>query len=422
MKALAKLLFWLIVLTVVGAPVLAATLLWLALADQPLVTRTANLGPAQVEKARRILERNDPRRMTPASRRSVTIATEDANLAVSFLVSRFAQGRSELATRQGAARAKVTFQLPANPLGRFLNVECTLVETRALPRVEKLRIGRIAVPDFLAPRLAGAIADVAAERADVQLAAAILKNVSFSPGGLTLTYEWSADTLERVRAIALKPADIERLRAYQERLAQTTRSVSGGGSVSLVDVLAPLFRLAGDRAGGSDPADEHKALLLVLAAHVSGKDLSAIVPAARNWAQPGRFNLALLGRNDFAQHFAVSAAISALAGSALSDAIGLQKEIEDSRGGSGFSFNDIAADRAGTRFGELAVASASARRLQARAGAGLREPDIMPRVADLPEFMPEAEFKRRFGGVGAPAYERMMKDIEARVAALPINR
>ncbi len=28
----------------------------------------------------------------------------------------------------------------------------------------------------------------------------------------------------------------------------------------------------------------------------------------------------------------------------------------------------------------------------------------MPEIADLPEYMPEAEFKRRFGGVGAPAY------------------
>ena len=33
------------------------------------------------------------------------------------------------------------------------------------------------------------------------------------------------------------------------------------------------------------------------------------------------------------------------------DAIGVYKEVRDSRGGSGFSFNDMAANRAGTRFG-----------------------------------------------------------------------
>jgi len=52
----------------------------------------------------------------------------------------------------------------------------------------------------------------------------------------------------------------------------------------------------------------------------------------------------------------------------------------------------------------------------------VREFDIMPAVRDLPEFMPEAEFKRRFGGIGAPAYKRMMDDIERRIAALPLYR
>ena len=48
--------------------------------------------------------------------------------------------------------------------------------------------------------------------------------------------------------------------------------------------------------------------------------------------------------------------------------------------------------------------------------------ELLPETADLPEFMPEAEFKRRFGGIGAPAYQRMMQDIERRVAACPLYR
>jgi len=46
----------------------------------------------------------------------------------------------------------------------------------------------------------------------------------------------------------------------------------------------------------------------------------------------------------------------------------------------------------------------------------------MPPFADLPEFMPEPEFKRRYGGIGAPAYNAMMEDIERRIAALPVLR
>jgi len=45
---------------------------------------------------------------------------------------------------------------------------------------------------------------------------------------------------------------------------------------------------------------------------------------------------------------------------------------------------------------------------------------LMPFWSDLPEFMSEAEFKRRFGGIDAPAYRKMMQKIEQRVAALRV--
>jgi hypothetical protein len=41
-------------------------------------------------------------------------------------------------------------------------------------------------------------------------------------------------------------------------------------------------------------------------------------------------------------------------------------------------------------------------------------------VKDLPEFMSPAEFQRRFGGVGKPAYARMMEEIEKRIAGLAL--
>jgi hypothetical protein len=36
--------------------------------------------------------------------------------------------------------------------------------------------------------------------------------------------------------------------------------------------------------------------------------------------------------------------------------------------------------------------------------------------------MPEAEFKRRFGGVNAIDYKKMMAEIDRRIAALPLYR
>jgi hypothetical protein len=59
-------------------------------------------------------------------------------------------------------------------------------------------------------------------------------------------------------------------------------------------------------------------------------------------------------------------------------------------------------------------------KLQSRL-AGVADANVFfPVVRDLPEFMQQAEFQRRFGGVGQPAYQRMVEQIEARIAGVPL--
>jgi hypothetical protein len=52
-------------------------------------------------------------------------------------------------------------------------------------------------------------------------------------------------------------------------------------------------------------------------------------------------------RHDLLQHFVVSCALTALSGPQIAEAAGLLKEMSDAKGGSGFSFADLAADLAG---------------------------------------------------------------------------
>ena len=125
-----------------------------------------------------------------------------------------------------------------------------------------------------------------------------------------------------------------------------------------------------------------------------------------------------MGRQDTPQHLLVSAVLSAEGGAGLANVIGLYKEVADSKGGSGFSFNDLAADRAGTRLGQLAVRDPLA--FQARLAAGVQELDLLPVVADLPEALTQREFQARYGGVGGTAYKLMLQDIEARLDRLAL--
>ncbi len=102
---------------------------------------------------------------------------------------------------------------------------------------------------------------------------------------------------------------------------------------------------------------------------------------------------------------------------APSDAAGLLKEELDADGGSGFSFGDLLADRAGTTFADVATRDeASALRMQQRLAGEFRVDDFFPLAADLPEGIPDAELQSHYGGVGGPLYRRQVAEIERRLA------
>ena len=410
-------------LLLIAAPFVLAGILHLAMAEQPTVNRAAEFTPVHIERAKHIIKKNDPRTMKPGVLRTFTLSQEEVDLTINYLASHYARGSSRIVLQPGKVEFSASFELPSNPFGRFLNISALLHETGGLPVFDLLQIGRLSVPGWLADTLLEYALKLLSTREEYQIASDTIKRISVADGRFTVTYAWQADLPDRIRSVLLPHEEQERLKVYQEWLAGNVRSGSATVKMTLADVMTPLFRLAAERSTNGDAVAENRAAIVVLAFFVNGKGLGAIVPAARDWPQSPPSKVLLDGREDFSQHFTISAAIAANAAAPLSDAIGLYKEVDDSRSGSGFSFNDVAADRAGTRFGELAVNNKeSALKLQRQVAAGIRDSDILPRVADLPEFMPETEFKKRFGSIGSPAYKRMMDDIERRIAALPLYR
>jgi hypothetical protein len=125
----------------------------------------------------------------------------------------------------------------------------------------------------------------------------------------------------------------------------------------------------------------------------------------------------LRGREDWPRHYALSAALAVLEHPLVSDAGGLMKEQLDALGrGSGFSFADLAADRAGVRFAIAATRSeAMAKAMQARLHNGFNVDDFFPPVADLPENLTLEQFRLDYGGVGSQSYRQMVREIETRL-------
>jgi hypothetical protein len=123
----------------------------------------------------------------------------------------------------------------------------------------------------------------------------------------------------------------------------------------------------------------------------------------------------LRSRHDLAQHFFVSAQLTALAGAALAETAGIAKELRDAQGDSGFSFTDLCADLAGVAFaervlqGELSLADLSA---------SFRVSDHLPDLAGLRDGIGHADFIREFGSAADPRFQKMMAEIRGRIVKL----
>lgn len=415
---------WLVLSLLILAPLALAGALLASLSDQPAVSRAVDLSPESLARGQRILDSNDPRKLKAGQVKTVQLTEGELDLAANYLAHHYAHGSAQLTLEGKAARLAFSASLPPPLAGRYLNGEALMMPAATgLPRFEHLRLGHVNLPGWLANlAMDRALAQYHGGEAQQALTEAIQRTL-ISDGKLTLIYQWQSDLPAKLGGAVLPETDLARLRAFQQRLIEAGRGIKQK-DVSLAELLPPLLSLAQQRAAvGGDAVAENRAALIALSFYVNQKGLDNVVPGAEKWPKDALRKVKLNGRDDFPKHFSISAAIAVAADTPLSDAIGLYKEVKDSRGGSGFSFNDIAADRAGVRMGEMAVASPDAALfLQGRIHPGLREAEFMPSTDGLPEFMPEAEFKRRFGGIGEPRYVQMMAEIEGRIAALPLYR
>jgi len=416
MRLLFKLVIWLIFLI----PFFLLGTAWFAFSEQALVVNQVKLSHQHIARAQNILKANDPRHQPESKEHEVRISEQDLNLAVNYLLLKLVEGGTYVKVHPGLIDAVGTLRVPGMPVKPYLNFELQVRERQGHPQVILFKIGELNIFPLLAEFLLSEVINGLNQLSGYQLATNAIQQISMQSGYVRIAYQWNPDLIQQARTTLLKQGDIKALQAYHEKLlALQAQGIGTSGSLSVL--LSPLFQFAEERSTSNDPIVENRSLLLILGAWASGHGLNQLVPESRK--HPAHFRIKLEERIDFAQHFLTSAALSAKSDVSLADSVGLFKEISDSKVGSGFSFTDIAADRAGTRLGEIATQSnTSARKVQKLLARGIHEADIMPRARDLPESMNAAEFKRRFGDIGSPAYEQLMDEIEQRIAACRLYR
>ncbi|MDO9225069.1 MAG: hypothetical protein Q8M09_07695 [Pseudomonadota bacterium] len=403
-------LFLLLTLVLAGL----AFLLALATAPAPAIERPATLTLADLDRGRAIVETLDLKRLKEGEERRLRFAQQDLALALNWLVGSLGRGGAEVEITPEQLRVRASVRLYKLP--RYLNLSVAFQPQGELLAPTQLRLGKVPLPASYTGKLLGFLLTISPAAGQYQVVRDMLRQATLRPGQLELTLVWRGAALRQaMKDAGWNPSGVDdaALEAYRERLAATSGK-------DMAPLLGAAFALAKERSRQNDPVAENRAALTALAEVAVG---GRLIVGANDRKHRRKGGTRLGGRGDFAQHFGLSAFISIMGGEGISDLAGLYKELRDERDGSGFSFNDLAADKAGSRLGEVATRSPeSARRVQERLAGTRDERLFFPEVKDLPEFMNSAQFERRFGGVGQPAYVKQVREIEARIAALPLYR
>ena len=400
------------------------------LSDEPLTFEAPHV--ASHEKARLAKAVKTTEKLGNGVER-LKLTERDINLMLATGFERFPlDGKADVQLTDGKVSMDLSLKLPrANPFGRYINVQglshLHVEDGNVAFQLERLQLGDLRIPKLILGTF-GRWAIITINR-DKHAHAAIqcIEQLSFSNGSVKAIFHRNALRGELKSAVQENFAESKAIRAataaHLEYLVTSVDSLPRG-KPQFVSISRAAFQFAQQRTlAGADPITENRAAILALGimlGHYRVESLAGsinnppLVAAARQYTG----KVTLRGRQDWPRHFYVSAALAVLTNDLVSDGVGLLKEeIDSGKGGTGFSFPDLLADRAGTRFATVATQnSQSARRLQQLMADDISLDDIFPLARDLPEGIPAAQFEEEFGGIDGAKYNEICEEIDRRLA------
>jgi hypothetical protein len=416
----------LLALAAVLALVLAG-LVFVALDADPALPETRPLSSAEKRHLVELFQGKNPRKVPVGETRTLRLEAGDLDRLAGWAVLSGARVRTSVRPWTGGLSAVAALRVPR--IKRWLNVEASaragIDHGRLAADGVELRVGRIWVPSLLLRALTPfVVAGLQGDR-DLRRVLPAVESLAFTADVATLTYgrvDMPPGLITRlVWGEEEGQAIHEAVYAIVDRLF-TLLPATPEGDGRFARALVTAFALAHERDAAGSFVEENRAAILAIGVVLGHTRLAGSVgerldDERSELAQKLYSGTTLRARSDWVRHFCVSGALTVLASVAPSNAIGVLKEELDADGGSGFSFGDLLADRAGTTFAEVATRDeASAARIQQRLARGFRVDDFFPPATDLPEGIQDAELQSRYGGVGGARYRQQAEEIERRIA------
>lgn len=416
-------------------PGLSAVVAMLVIESDPVASRTGTMNAEAVARTEALA-----RQWVKAiywSRQTVQITANEQDLnRVLHLVERaFPRFNGRIDIQRNELSFLASYRLPDNPFGSFVNLRIGLPTSPSGVAISRMSVGDLPIDgDFALAVSRWALDLLLGDDQGTSLISAI-RSVLIAgdriyvavrpPLNLKSRLRSAVQRLKELRDVYRPLGDPEVVARYYRRMIETSDRLGPQTASSLSPYLKDLFELAYQRSNKSKAAEENAQAILALAIYLGDPRLELLIGSVRpeSEASPrtAPIIVRLAGRHDLMLHFIVSAGLKVLANSGISFTAGEFKELLDSVGRSGFSFADLAADRAGLRFAALATEAATARHVQQLLRQTIDETTYFPDIVGLPEGISQQEFEKTYGDVDSAMYRSRLDEIDRRIEALVLS-
>ncbi len=394
--------------------IMVGILLQLAFSQQPLVNAPYVLSTEERRQARAIFKQ------IKSSQQAIELLTLDAsdlNSSVNYLCNKYILSGIHITIVEQQLHFNITLVLPEKSLWRYVNIKLQLSPPYDVVNISHLQVGHLLISAALTQTL---ITQLNHYRPFMHYYSLIKQHI------LAITIDNNQLLISYVPH-PLSPLTPERqlIEFYSNKIIAIVKSFPPKQVLSLTALFNPLFKIAYQRSTLNTAIKENKGVIMAVNEYVNKKEIQRYMPVqiAEGKKKAAYRRVMLYGRTDLPKHFTASAVLAMAANSSFARAMGIEKELRDrdAKHGSGFSFVDLASDRAGIKFSQTAIASShSARQLQLTMTSVENDSAFIPKLDDFPENMGTKSFSRRFGSVYSAEYAALVNEIDNRIAALAI--
>ncbi len=328
----------------------------------------------------------------------------------------------------------LSIRLPSNPIGNYINISTEFTDSNNL-LTGYTRIGEVSFDNDLCFKLGFLMASLVFDSDLISVSKRLLSSTSYSRKDISISIDEDINTnilvsrikqdLKKYSDLAWKKNQFTGVAHYYNQLLALSRYTRGIDQVSVFDYLKPLYIAAKTQSLLNNAVEENTNALLALGLYAGDHNLRRFLSHVTS-IEISHLNrppvVVLADRRDLMLHFIYSAIIQILSTKSLSISIGELKEISDlDSGGSGFSFADLAADRAGIHFITMATdRKGGAEFLQSFLANANSERSFFPDIFGLEEQLSLSEFEIEYQDTDSKAYKITVQEIDRRIRLLSL--